>query len=145
MTIVADEHTERVFPCYLPTQLYCPNGKSNKKKPKHNMNTHKTAKAKTTNKMQNKKSNNPSKQMPKLNKILFKDIAGLDSVKKAFDDKVIFPLKNKKMFKKYKMKSGGGILLYGLPGTGKTMFAQAAANEVDAKFISIKCSDIMSQ
>ena len=36
-------------------------------------------------------------------------------------------------------------MLYGLPGTGKTMFAEAASNETDALFIPVKCSDIKSK
>lgn len=35
-------------------------------------------------------------------------------------------------------------MLYGLPGTGKTMFAEAASNETESLFLDIKCSDIKS-
>lgn len=72
------------------------------------------------------------------------DIAGLDEAKEAFNDRVILPIKHKKVFAKYGKQVGGGILLYGLPGTGKTMFAQAVANELKASFFSVKCSDILS-
>lgn len=83
----------------------------------------------------------------KLNKsgILFNDIAGLEEAKKAFNEKVIMPYKHKDLFEKFGKKVGGGILLYGLPGTGKTMFAEAASNELDALFIPVKCSDIKSK
>ena len=73
------------------------------------------------------------------------DIAGLDEAKEAFNDRVILPIKHKKIFAKYGKQVGGGILLYGLPGTGKTMFAQAVANELKASFFSVKCSDILSK
>ena len=79
------------------------------------------------------------------NKITFKDIAGLENAKKAFKEKVILPFEHPELYKKFNKKAGGGILLYGLPGTGKTMFAEAASNEVDALFIPIKCSDIKSK
>ena len=78
-------------------------------------------------------------------KTTFEDIAGLDEAKKAFNEKVIMPFQHPEIFEKYGKKTGGGILLYGLPGTGKTMFAEAAANEIDALFIPIKCSDIKSK
>lgn len=45
----------------------------------------------------------------------------------------------------YNVQVRGGLLLYGLPGTGKTMFAEAASNETDSLFIPIKCSDIKSK
>ena len=73
------------------------------------------------------------------------DIAGLDDAKLALEERVILPLKHKDVYAKYNKQTGGGILLYGLPGTGKTMFAQAVATELDAKFFSIKCSDIESK
>lgn len=81
----------------------------------------------------------------KLGKITFDDIAGLDNVKKAFREKVILPFEHPEIFTKFGKKAGGGILLYGLPGTGKTMFAEAASNEINATFISVKCSDIKSK
>lgn len=82
---------------------------------------------------------------PNKNGITFKDIAGLADAKEAFKEKVILPFEHPELFTKFGKKAGGGILLYGLPGTGKTMFAEAAANELDALFISIKCSDIKSK
>lgn len=93
-----------------------------------------------TKSIRNNNSNNKS-----IPKILMKDIAGLKEAKEAFNDRVILPIKHRDLFEKYGKTVGGGILLYGLPGTGKTMFAQAVANELNAKFFSIKCSDIMSK
>ncbi len=81
----------------------------------------------------------------KYSKTTFNDIAGLDEAKKAFNEKVVMPFIHPEIFEKFGKKAGGGILLYGLPGTGKTMFAEAAANEVDALFIPIKCSDVKSK
>ena len=81
----------------------------------------------------------------KSSKITFDDIAGLDEAKNAFSEKVIMPLQHPEIYAKYGKKVGGGILLYGLPGTGKTMFAEAASNELNALFIPIKCSDIKSK
>ena len=79
------------------------------------------------------------------NKITFDSIAGLEEAKEAFREKVILPFEHPEIYEKYGKKAGGGILLYGLPGTGKTMFAEAASNEVNANFIPIKCSDIKSK
>lgn len=77
--------------------------------------------------------------------ITFDDIAGLETAKIAFKEKVVMPMKHKELYEKFGKKVGGGILLYGLPGTGKTMFAEAASNELDALFIPVKCSDIKSK
>jgi len=78
-------------------------------------------------------------------KIRFSDIAGLEEAKEAFREKVILPFEHRELFEKYGKKIGGGILLYGLPGTGKTMFAEACSNELNALFIPVKCSDIKSK
>ena len=77
--------------------------------------------------------------------ITFSDVAGLDAVKETVKIKVLLPLKNPTAFEGYEKKGGGGLLLYGPPGTGKTMIAAAIANEIGAKFCSVKPSDLIHQ
>lgn len=77
--------------------------------------------------------------------IHFDDIAGLDNVKEVVKVKVLLPLQRPEVFDGYVRKSGGGLLLYGPPGTGKTMIAAAIANEIGAKFCSVKPSDLLNQ
>lgn len=77
--------------------------------------------------------------------IRFEDIAGLENVKDIVRVKVLLPLKNPEAFEGYEKKNGGGMCLYGPPGTGKTMIAAAIANEIGAKFCSIKPSDLLRQ
>lgn len=91
------------------------------------------------------KNQKNSRKKTKSKNITFDDIAGLDKAKEAFREKVILPFEHKELYKKFGKKVGGGILLYGLPGTGKTMFAEATSNEADALFIPVKCSDIKSK
>lgn len=75
----------------------------------------------------------------------FDDIAGLEEVKETVRVKVLLPLEKPEVFEGYVRKSGGGLLLYGPPGTGKTMIAAAIANEIGAKFCSVKPSDLLNQ
>ncbi|MCL2176329.1 MAG: ATP-binding protein [Firmicutes bacterium] len=75
----------------------------------------------------------------------FSDVAGLDEVKEAVNTRIILPRKYPEVYKMFDKKVGGGILLYGAPGTGKSMIAKAIANEVGAVFFEVKCSDIMSK
>jgi len=75
--------------------------------------------------------------------VSFKDVGGLDHVKKEIDMKIIKPMSNPEIFKMYGKKIGGGILLYGPPGCGKTFIARATAGEIKAKFISVSISDIL--
>lgn len=77
--------------------------------------------------------------------ISFEDIAGLEDVKEEIYARVIYPLKFPEKAKKYGMLPGGGILLFGPPGTGKTMIARAIASEVNAPFYTVKPSEIMSK
>lgn len=73
----------------------------------------------------------------------FGDIAGLDGVKELVKTKVLLPLQHPEAFEGYEKKNGGGLLLYGPPGTGKTMIGAAIANEIGAKFCSVKPSDLL--
>ena len=93
-----------------------------------------------------KSENKESKFVPvEKTGIRLSDVAGLKSAKEEINRLIIEPIKHPEIYDKFKKKKGGGILLYGAPGTGKTMFAQAIASEIDAKFYSIKCSDIASK
>jgi transitional endoplasmic reticulum ATPase len=73
----------------------------------------------------------------------FADVGGLDEVKRDISRKIILPFKKPSLFDKFKRKAGGGVLLYGPPGCGKTMMARATAGEVGAAFISIEISEIL--
>lgn len=65
------------------------------------------------------------------------------NVKKEIDLKIIRPLLHPDLYKAYGKKTGGGILLYGPPGCGKTFIARATAGQVNAKFINVGLSDIL--
>ncbi len=78
-------------------------------------------------------------------KVSLDDVVGLEDVKQSILYKVVYPFKYPKIYETLKKNCGGGILLYGLPGTGKTMIAKAVATEINAKFYSVKCSDLGSK
>lgn len=69
--------------------------------------------------------------------IRFADVGGMDKVKEDIRMKIIHPLKNPELFAAYGKKPGGGVLLYGPPGCGKTLLARATAGEINASFFSI--------
>lgn len=75
--------------------------------------------------------------------INFSDVGGMDSIKKEIDLKIIKPLLHPELYKAYGKKIGGGILLYGPPGCGKTYIAKATAGQVNARFISVSLNDIL--
>ncbi|MDX5347760.1 MAG: AAA family ATPase [Hymenobacteraceae bacterium] len=76
-------------------------------------------------------------------KIKFSDVGGMERVKEEIEMKIIHPLKHPELYKAYGKKIGGGILMYGPPGCGKTLLARATAGEVNASFISVGINDIL--
>ncbi|MFH1471158.1 MAG: CDC48 family AAA ATPase [Candidatus Micrarchaeota archaeon] len=75
----------------------------------------------------------------------WKDIGGLEEVKQELSEAVELPLKKPEVFQKMGIRPIRGILLVGLPGTGKTLCAKAVATESEANFISIKGPEILSK
>ena len=73
----------------------------------------------------------------------FEDVGGMENVKKEIELKIIRPILHPELYKAYGKKAGGGILLYGPPGCGKTYIARATAGQVNAKFISVGLNDIL--
>lgn len=77
--------------------------------------------------------------------VSFDDVVGLDEVKAEIYDKVIYPKKYGELYARFKKRLGGGILLYGPPGNGKTMIARAIARETKSTFFPVKFSDLGSK
>ena len=76
----------------------------------------------------------------------FKDIGSLGKEKRALYELIIFPLLHPELFKEgIVSKAVKGILLFGPPGTGKTMLAKAVATEAGATFINIGANTIGSK
>jgi len=82
---------------------------------------------------------------PNNSDVTFKDVGGLEGLKHTIEMKIIKPFQAPDIFEKFRQKSGGGLLLYGPPGCGKTFIAKATAGECHAHFRSVKITDILGQ
>ena len=76
-------------------------------------------------------------------RIAFADVGGLDGVKREIRRRIITPFLKPSLFQRFKRQSGGGILLYGPPGCGKTLLARATAGECGAKFYNVSITDVL--
>ena len=68
----------------------------------------------------------------------------LEALKEEIRLKIIYPLTHAEMYKAYGKPIGGGILMYGPPGCGKTHLARATAGEIQAGFLSVGISDVLN-
>ncbi|MDX2185729.1 MAG: AAA family ATPase [Opitutaceae bacterium] len=80
---------------------------------------------------------------PERPRLKFDEVGGMETVKQEIRLKIILPLQQPELFKAYGKKVGGGILLYGPPGCGKTHLARATAGEVNAGFLSVGLNDVL--
>jgi transitional endoplasmic reticulum ATPase len=84
-------------------------------------------------------------EVPEPPKTTFADIGGMESVIERIRMNIVYPFKNPQIFQKFNKKPGGGILLYGPPGCGKTHIARATAGECGAVFIPMAITDVLSK
>ncbi|QLC49163.1 CDC48 family AAA ATPase [Methanolobus zinderi] len=77
--------------------------------------------------------------------VKWEDIGGLDNAKQELAESVEWPLKFPEIFDAVRTRPPRGIMLFGPPGTGKTMLAKAVATESEANFISIKGPELLSK
>jgi SpoVK/Ycf46/Vps4 family AAA+-type ATPase len=76
-------------------------------------------------------------------RITFADVGGLEHVKGQIHKRIILPFNKPSLFQRFKKRVGGGILLYGPPGCGKTLLARATAGECSASFFNVMISDVL--
>ncbi|GBP85812.1 Peroxisome assembly factor 2 [Eumeta japonica] len=80
---------------------------------------------------------------PKIPKVYWNDIGGLDKLKKELLKTIEFPIKYPHLFKNSSFKRSG-ILLYGPPGCGKTLIAKAISTELNVSFLSVKGPELLN-
>src|SRR5207249_1275899 len=85
----------------------------------------------------------PSEVLVEVPRVNWTDVGGLEEVKMKLREAVEMPLKEPDAFKRMGIRPPRGILLYGPPGSGKTLLAKAVATESEANFISIKGPEVM--
>lgn len=79
-------------------------------------------------------------ERPKVN---FDSVGGMEPLKDEIRMKIIHPLNHPELYRAYGKAIGGGILMYGPPGCGKTHLARATAGEIKAAFISVGINDVL--
>ena len=75
--------------------------------------------------------------------VTFADVGGMEALKEEVRRKIIYPLERPELYAAYGKRPGGGLLLYGPPGCGKTHLARATAGEVRAAFLPVGLHDVL--
>ncbi len=86
-----------------------------------------------------------SESMVKIGEVHYEDIGGLKGEIEKIREMVELPIRYPELFERLGIEPPKGVLLYGSPGTGKTLLAKAVANESDAHFIYISGPELVSK
>jgi len=78
-------------------------------------------------------------------KVWWRDVGGLDDVKKSLTDNLVMAMKDPSKFTKMGIRPPRGALLYGPPGCGKTLLGRALATETGANMILVRGPEILSK
>jgi transitional endoplasmic reticulum ATPase len=73
----------------------------------------------------------------------FGDVGGMGDLKEEIRMKILHPLAHPELYRAYGKPIGGGILMYGPPGCGKTFLARATAGQVNAAFLAVGINDVL--
>jgi transitional endoplasmic reticulum ATPase len=80
---------------------------------------------------------------PEQARVVFADVGGLEDIKKQIRRRILTPFQKPSLFQRFAKKAGGGVLMYGPPGCGKTLLARATAGECGAAFYNVAVSDVL--
>ncbi|MCX8196155.1 MAG: proteasome-activating nucleotidase [Acidilobaceae archaeon] len=78
-------------------------------------------------------------------KVGFRDVGGLADQIRELYEAVVLPIKKPELFSSLGIEPPKGVLLHGLPGTGKTLLARAVAGEIEATFIRLSGSELVNK
>jgi AAA+ superfamily predicted ATPase len=75
--------------------------------------------------------------------VRFDDVGGMETIKEEIRLKILYPVTHPELYRAYGKTAGGGVLLFGPPGCGKTLMARAIAGETGSRFLSVGLHDIL--
>jgi transitional endoplasmic reticulum ATPase len=75
-------------------------------------------------------------------RVNFDSVGGMEELKEEIRLKIVYPLQHPDLYKAYGRKAGGGILIFGPPGCGKTLLLRAVAGEVGCNYFAISLHEI---